>query len=366
MLAIVDIQFPWIMSGFRYWENYEFYNIDKDILFFSVHNMRDPFPTKVYPLKSIKKYPITDIYCVFLSFTLGLLDYPGEIPGKNFWLSRKQHLLSKLIGRKYGLSEFVKRNDISVHTTIYPGGGYQENLLGQAIEGLRFIGNYPNVKDVFTNLSLVQEVIPKAHWVPGISNVDFYRFTPRAKSDKIQLLFACHHRREKGFNYLTKAFKLLDPAKYHLHIAGDWKDDLHLIEHNNYTYYGTLSPTKLREVYYKCHIVVTPGYTDDVPPSGSVTIDGFPTGAAVDAMSTGCCLISTNIRKDYRALTPGIDYLEVNEKSSDDIVNALEYLYENQDEMLSIAYSGHEKILKFFDVKKNVAYKYNLIRGRNV
>ncbi|GAJ07418.1 unnamed protein product, partial [marine sediment metagenome] len=231
----------------------------------------------------------------------GSLDYSSEVPGKNFWLSRKQYLLSKLIGRNYGLSEFIRRTDISVHTTIYPGGGYQENFLNQAIEGLKFIGSHPNVKSVFTNLSLVEEIIPRAHWVAGISNVDFYKYAPRAESDRIQLLFVSHHRREKGFSYLAKTFNLLDPAKYHLHIAGDWKNELHLIEHNNYTYYGMLSPTELRGVYYKCHIVVTPGYTDDAPPSGFVTIDGFPTGAAVDAMSTGCCLISTNIRKDYRA-----------------------------------------------------------------
>lgn len=365
MLAIVDSQFPWIISGVRYWENYEFYNIDKDILFFSFNRMNDYFPADVYPVTAIKEYPITDIYCVFLNVTLGLLDYTGRIPGENFWLSKKQYLLSKLIGSRYGLSEFIRQNNISFHTTIYPGGGYQENFLDQAVESLRFIGSHPNVKNIFTNLNRVQEVIPKAHWVAGLSNVDFYKYAPRVKSDKIQLLFACHHRREKGFNYLTKAFNSLDPAKYHLHIAGDWNDELHLIENNNYTYYGTLSPTELREVYYKCHIVVTPGYKDDAPPSGFVTIDGFPTGAAVDAISTGCCLISTNIRKDYRALSPGIDYLEINEKSSDDIANAIEYLYENQDEMLSIAYSGHEKILKFFDVKKNVAFKYNLIKGES-
>jgi glycosyltransferase involved in cell wall biosynthesis len=366
MLAIVDTHFPWMISGFRYWENYEFYNIDKDILFFSVHKMNDPFPTNVYTLPSIGKYPITDIYCVFLNFTLGLLDYPGDIPGKNFWLSRKQYLLSKHIGRKYGLSEFIKRNNISVHTTIYPGGGYPENFLNQAVKGLRFIGNHPNVKNVFTNLSLVQEIIPKAHYVAGMSNVDFYKYIPRVKSDSIQILFACHHRREKGFNYLVKAFNLLDRAKYHLHIAGDWQDELHFIEHDNYTYYGTLPPTQLREVYYKCHIVVTPGYTDDAPPDGFVTIDGFPTGAAVDAMSTGCCLISTNIRKDHRALTPGEDYLEINEKSPEDIVTAIEYLYGNQDKMLSMANSGYRKVLKFFDVKKNVAFKHSLIEGRNI
>jgi len=49
-LAVVDNQFPWLASGFRYCENYEFNKIDKTILFFSLRKMHDYFPAKVHPL----------------------------------------------------------------------------------------------------------------------------------------------------------------------------------------------------------------------------------------------------------------------------------------------------------------------------
>jgi len=343
-----------MLSGFRYWENYEFYNINKNILFFSVHKMNDYFPAPVHSLANIKEFPITDIYCVFLNHTLGLLDYPGKIPGK----------------QNYGLSEFIKNRIISIHTTIYPGGGYEENFLNQAIKGLKFLKDHPNVKSVFTNLRNVQKFIPKAYWIAGITNTEFYRYIPRTKSDELQLLFAAHHRKEKGFNYLIKAFNSLDPSIYHLHIVGDWKSELHLIKHNNYTYYGMLSPGELRKVYYKCHIIIAPSYKggtiyNKLMPiyRKYITLDGFPTTTSVDAMSTGCCLISTNPRKDYSVLKPGEDYLEIKEKSPDDIKKAIEYCYHNQDEMLLIADRGHKKILKFFDAQKNVRFKYNVIGG---
>ena len=39
-------------------------------------------------------------------------------------------------------------------------------------------------------------------------------------------------------------------------------------------------------------------------------VDGFPTVAATDAMSSGCLLVSANPGRDYRILEPGIHYAE--------------------------------------------------------
>ena len=358
LLAVVDTHFPWILSGFRYWENFEFYKIDKNILFFSVHKMNDDFPAQVHPLTLIREYSITDIYCVFLNHTLGLLDYPGKIPGK----------------QNYGLSELIKERNISIHTTIYPGGGYENNSLDQALKALKFLKGHPSVKSVFTNLSEVQKIIPKAHWIAGIINTGFYKYRHRAKSNKLQLLFSAFHRKEKGFNYLAKALNLLDPSKYHLHIVGDWESELHLVKHHNYTYYGTLPPETLREVYYNCHVIIAPNYKGCGPINNRfipiyrkyVTLDGFPTTTAVDAMSTGCCLISTNPRKDYSALKPEEDYWEIKEKSANHIQKAIEYCYDNQDEMLLMAERGHKKILEYYDAEKNVRFKYDVIKGMNL
>jgi glycosyltransferase involved in cell wall biosynthesis len=361
VLAIVDIQFPKLLSGFRYWENYEFYKIDKSILFFSVYKTSDYFPADVLPLESIKEHQVTDIYCIFLSHALGLLDYPLKIPGK----------------LNYGLSGFIRDRNISIHTTIGPGGGYEDvSHWNQVVKGLKFLRDHPNVKSVFTNLDEVQDIIPRAHRIAGIVNTEFYDYVPRAKSDKLHLLFAAHRpltRAQKGLDYLTKAFNSLDPSKYHLHIVGgDWSHEIGQIKHPNYTYHGTLLPEKLREVMYKCHIIVNPTYKGKVPTlhrfmlhdKGCVSIDAFPTTVAAEAMATGCCMISTNPRQDHSALSPSEDYLKVREESAEDLAEAIERLYRDQDEMLSTAHKGRLKILEFFDAKKNVAFKYDVIRGK--
>jgi glycosyltransferase involved in cell wall biosynthesis len=361
MLAIVDTNFPKLLSGFRYWENYEFHRIDKGILFFSLNKMDDYFPANVLPLSSIQEYSLTDIYCIFLNHTLGLLDCPLEIPGK----------------QNYGLSSFIREKEISIHTTIGPGGGYEDvSHWAQVVKGLEFLRDHPNVKNVFTNLHDVEKIIPSAHHIAGIVNTDLYAYIPRAENGKLHLLFVAHRPltfAQKGLDYLIKALNLLAPSKYHLHIVGgDWSREISLIKNYNYTYYGTLSPNKLREVMYKCHIIVNPTYKKNVPAftrfinrgKTFASIDSFPTTAAAEAMATGCSLISTNPRNDYFALLPGEDYIEIEEKSVDDIVSAIEYLYANQSEMLSMARKGYEKICKFFDYKKNVNFKYNVIKGK--
>ena len=375
LLAVVSQYFPSQFSGFRYWENFEFYRIDKNILFFAVHKMNDYFPTEVHPLEHVKQYPVTDIFCVDLNHTLSLLDYPKKIPGK----------------QNYGLSRFILDKNISIHTTILPGGGFEENFKKQAIEGLKFLKEHPNVKNVFAVPAEVLKVIPKAYrMVNANTNTDFYKFAPRKKSSRLQLLFAATCREEKGFRYMTKAFNELDPTKFHLHIVGmgDWKSKLKWIKHGNYTFHGALPMHELRGVYNQCHIVVNPSYRGRVPiheeffinlgrlmpilrsrtrflPTREryITLDGFPTVMCLDAMSTGCCLVSTNPRHDYLALKPQEDYVEIAEKSSEEIISAVESLYRNQDRMLSIAKKGHQKMLDCFDTKKIVRFKYNIIKG---
>lgn len=370
MLAVVDTDFPLLVSGFRYWESLEFHKIDKEIKFFSDHKTGDPFPAQVYSLKELRDYPITDIYCVFLNHTLGLLDYPGKIPGK----------------RLYGLSKYIMDHNISIHATIYPGGGYEESHLPQAVKALQFLNNHPNVKTVFTNLDSVKSIIPRAYRVGSLSNTDLYRYVPRKKSEKLQIVFAANHREEKGFSYLVDAFNTLDPTKYHLHVVGDWKKDLGKIKNNNYNYYGTLKPDQLKDVYYQSQIFVNPTYDADfslkrrvidiiiselhhpkmrLPAPRFITVDGFPTAAAVDAMSSGCCLISTNSRKDHFILSEGTDYVEIKQKSPEDLAIAIEWLRLNQDKMLEIAKNGQEKILKYCDIEKVVEFKYGVIQGKN-
>jgi glycosyltransferase involved in cell wall biosynthesis len=377
LLAVVDTDFPFLLSGFRYWENLEFHEIDSSILFFSVNKMRDPFPAKVHSLNSITRYPITDIYCMFLNHTLGLLDCPFEIPGKN----------------NYGLSDFIRSRNISIHSTLYAGGGYEDvTHLNEAVKGLIFLRDHPNVKSVFTNLSDVEKIIPeKSYRVAGLINTSFFNYVPRVRSDKLHLLFVANPprtRAQKGLSVLIKAFNSLDPRKYHLHIIGDWQREIQQIECDNYTYYGTLKPNQLIQVLYKCHIVVNPAYKVSVPvysrlltnlgkripihsrylPRQEIyaSVDTFPLAASAEAMSTGCCLVSTNSRNDHFALDPGKDYIEIREKSPKDIIQAVEYLYQNQDKMLSTASKGHEKIMEFLDAKKNVAFKYNIIQNSHL
>ncbi len=49
-LAYVDSHFPWERSGFRYADALALHEARPDTLFFSMYEMRDPFPAPVLPL----------------------------------------------------------------------------------------------------------------------------------------------------------------------------------------------------------------------------------------------------------------------------------------------------------------------------
>lgn len=83
-----------------------------------------------------------------------------------------------------------------------------------------------------------------------------------------------------AFNRLTDDF--------HLNLIGDWEDQLLLLKNKNYTFYGLLSPEELKSVYERTHIFLNCSVPD------RFALDGFPTTAAVDAISTGCVLVTTN------------------------------------------------------------------------
>ncbi|KRE69988.1 glycosyltransferase [Paenibacillus sp. Soil750] len=84
--------------------------------------------------------------------------------------------------------------------------------------------------------------------------------------------------------------------------------------------------------------------------------------AAVDAMSTGCILVSTNPRNDKLVLQSGVDYIEV-ASDAQTIANVLLWIKANFKEALEIGTHGAETIKERFDVKNIVHSKLKHMLG---
>jgi glycosyltransferase involved in cell wall biosynthesis len=343
-LAVIDTRFPWKLSGFRYWENRQIYWQRPDTLFFATEPYPDPFPAVVYPFSQFKEIAaserVTDLYCVFLNLTLSLIGscylpdgsfMPGSNPG-------------------YNIKQFVEERNIKLHSTLYPGGGLDPMTKEEFIRTAA-----RHCTTVFTNIEEVMLIIPEALYHPVVTNCELYPYMPKKQTVPLHVTFCAYNFARKGFPLLVEAFNRLTD-EFHLHIVGDWQNSLHLLTNKNYTFYGVISPEELTSVYERTHIFV------NLAASDQYALDGFPTTAAVDAMSTGCVLVSTNPRNDRLALESGVDYIEVHATPSS-VVDALIWIKDNYGQAMQIGINGAKKINDRFDCKKVVKSKLSHILG---
>ncbi|TCP69476.1 glycosyltransferase family protein [Baia soyae] len=338
-LAVIDTYFPWKLSGFRYWESYEIWKHRPDTLFFASQLNSDEFPAKVFPFSQFQQVAeeegITDVYCVFLNLTLSLLGHPIA-PGSNASLN---------------IRSFLDQNHIRLHSTLYPGGGLnpftpQEHIL-LAADGC---------ETVFSNIREVLEVATKSKHVIAAVNTDHYSYLPKAEKLPIELVFCAHNAPRKGFDMLVEAFNQLD-LDFHLHLIGDWENQLYKLQNPNYTFYGPLNPAELLPIYRKSHVFMNCSVPDEE------ALDGFPTTSASDAMSTGCLLITTNPRNDTYFVQADTDYLKVS--SSQEIVDYLNWIKTDLSSALQIGVNGAKKIHEYYSCQANVPKKLACMFGSN-
>ncbi|WP_248930304.1 glycosyltransferase family protein [Paenibacillus hamazuiensis] len=341
-LAVIDTWFPWKQSGFRYWENMQIFSQRPDTLFFAIQPYHDEFPAPVHHFSQFKSLAvserITDIYCVFLNLTLSLfgtcsLPDGSNMPGSN---------------PSWNIGSFLEERQIRLHATIYPGGGLSP-LTNP--EFLRIAGRYCST--IFTNVEEVLLAVPGSLYHPVVINTDLYDYSPKLHQLPIQLAFSAYNSVRKGFPLMADGFNRLS-EHFHLHLIGNWDDHLHLLTNKNYTFHGILSPERLKSVYEKCHVFLNCSIPDQY------ALDGFPTTSAVDAMSTGCVLVSTNPRNDRLILEPEKDFIEV-QPSGQAIADALFWIKDHFGEAMQIGANGANKIKNRFDAKQIVKSKLSHI-----
>jgi hypothetical protein len=116
-LAVLDTHFPWRLSGFRFHEFSEIHRQRPDTVFFSLYRMTEPFSAPVHRLAEFPRLAprlgITDVYFVFLNFTVGLLGL-SDHPDAHSVLG---------VRRDISLDQAFHDCGMRVHVTIYPGGG---------------------------------------------------------------------------------------------------------------------------------------------------------------------------------------------------------------------------------------------------
>lgn len=299
-LAYLDNMFPWERSGFRYHEAHAIHELLPDTLFFSMWELTDPFPAPVHPLADFPRIAtaggITDAYGVFQLFLEGIC---GMRPDD----------MDSFVG--LDLSATLSAARIRLHGSIYPGGGFvpsPEGLARTRALARRLDSAFSYVPEV---LAEVPGAIPVSQ---AFTATRFYGATGERwqTSRPLVCLFAADAPPRKGLDIALAAFRELDPQAFHLHVVGPHEHRRAELPERLATFHGWLSPRELRALHREVHVFLSPVSAEPPGPDGSHrgVVDGFPTQAATDAMSSGCLLVSANPLGDHRVLTPGEHYRE--------------------------------------------------------
>ena len=341
---MVDIRFPWKVSGFRYWESLEILRQRPSTLFFALEVGPDDFPAAVFPFAEFeavsRREGITDIYCVFLNLTLSLLGCSMLPSGVTVSGAMPEFDVGSLLAER----------GIRVHSTLYPGGGLGPET---PAEFLRLAGRCATV---FTNVAEVRAAIPASLPAGPIVNTEVYRDAARVPSLPIEITFCHFNAQRKNFPVLAQAFNGLGEA-FHLNLIGNWESELHRLTNPNYTFYGMLDPERVSEIYRRSLAFIVCSSEDQY------SIDGFPTASAADAMASGCLLITTNYRKIHQGLRPSVDYLEIEVKNADSLRETLRWVRDHPRDAMRIAAAGSATARRLFDSKRVVARKLSAIFG---
>ncbi len=351
-LAYIDSHFPWQRSGFRYADALALLEAKPDTVFFSMYEMRDPFPAPVMPLAEFPEFAlslgITDIYGVFLGFMAGVLGLrddskgePGPIEGID-------------------LSEVLRYAGIRAHVGLYPGGGFVASEAGFAA-ARRLVAA---ADTVFTwSPSVLENVKGVTAIDPAIIDTTFYPAIPRQWTERpLQLLFVADASPRKGVSVALAALHVLADEPVHLHLVGPHDPRSWTGSTSRVTFHGWLQREELRELHRRCHVFVSPVGRDSITgPSGDgVVTDGFPTAAAGEAVSSGCLLVSANPDADHRSLRPSVDYIEV-PATSTAFADAVRSVLADPATAAAVAASGATRIRERLDVRVGAVTRLELM-----
>lgn len=340
-LAYLDSHFPWRRSGFRYADAAALLELRPDTVFFSLYRLRDPFPAPVLPLADFPRLApmlgITDAYATFLNFSGGLAGLwreragaPGPIDGPD-------------------LSGCLRRERIRLHAALYPGGGFTLTEAGLA-DAARLVAATDQV------LTWIPEVLAQVEGVteirPALIDTRFYEQRPHDFAQRpLRLLFAADARPRKGLDVALAATELLraDGADVRLDVVGPHDPAAHGGARPHVAFHGWLEPRRLRELHRDCHVFLSPVRAETAADHDGGVTDGFPTAAAVEAMSSGCVLLTANPLGDRRALRAGIDHLE-RPATAEAFADGVRELLEAPERAAALAASGAARVRERFDV----------------
>lgn len=174
---------------------------------------------------------------------------------------------------------------------------------------------------------------------------------------KIKILFLSNLLPGKGYIELLESADFLDESSVEFHFAGGFEDEqaknvfLEAINlKNNIFYHGVVSGDEKRNLLTKSDLFCLPTY---------YPFEGQPI-SILEAYAAGCVVLTTNHSGIFDVFEPWRNGMEVNKKSTSDLVNAITYFNTNREEIRRIS------INNIVDARKKYRLKHHLEKMMSV
>ena len=159
---------------------------------------------------------------------------------------------------------------------------------------------------------------PASYWFPNVRHKSNFKRDLKNKYSR-RFIFLSQVKKEKGIDYLLKAFSLLDTT-YHIDIFGPLVDiATNEIQGSNIVYKGRVSPDNVCKTLSEYDVLILPTFWKN---------EGYP-GIIIEAFSVGLPVIATNIGGIPEILKDKYNGILIPPMDSDALCDAIRYFDES-------------------------------------
>lgn len=299
-----------------------------------------------------------------------------EIKNKIIIITFEQNVINDI----YDNLEYIEKNKIPFIFTLYPGGGF---ILYDEKSDLKLkrICNSKYLKKVIVTQKITKDYLvennicnsKKIELIFGVvtpeKNLNAKTVNKESYNKNKQTFDVCFvaHKytkegKDKGFDLFIDTAKEIC-KKYQnvkFHVVGGFNEndyDISAIK-DNIKFYSILKTEELINLYRTIDVIISPT-RPYILSKGS--FDGFPTASSTEAMLNKVVLVCTD---ELHLNNKFIDNKEliIVKPNVEDIVEKIEFLYNNPKQLMKISKAGLKKVKKVYSYKSQICPRIKIIR----
>lgn len=370
-LVIIDDIFPLALSGFRYVE-------------FTTYLKEIESSRVLCAGQSIPKFTKKSIESLIIDYKREHNGMSGKLSEYSHWLPIKCKLLYFIFPTNaFSYLPIAEQYGIPFVFTLYPGGGFSmDDPLSDS--RLKMLFSSPCFRKVIVTQRITKEYLLKNNLCPP-SRIEFIwggvltstcddcieeceKVNYGIEKDTLDICFVAMRYAEKGedkgYDLFVEAAKVLCQrhGNIRFHVAGSFDEDVIDISEikDRITFHGKLEPEELTRFFIEKDIILSPNI-NGILTKGA--FDGFPTGSCVEAGLKKTAIFCTDpLDLNENRLIDGEEIVIV-EHDTVDIIEKIEYYYNNHAALEKIKTQGAMKLKQLFSYECQMRPRIDLLKA---